>query len=182
VRPRIAAVLPLALVACQKNPVTPAGAEVLRWDTSQSTRPSVVGAREAGPRVAKATKLVVKPDHKGPTTLAITLETAPIEIREGGTTTVHAAPVALRVTTERVTDWTVTGRCDHGPDYPMPSTAPAAATPPSVTGPAPMALSCDVAMHYQDTFNDLTFVVHLGPAGDGALGAAFTQGTLRVEE
>lgn len=44
-----------------------------------------------------------------------------------------------------------------------------------------MLLSCDVAMKYEDTLNDLTLLVRIETTGDGALRPTLVGGKVHVE-
>ena len=167
VAPLLATLL-LVGAACQKNAGTPPGTEILRWDASKATRRSVATAAEIGPRATKDMTFRARPERKGTATFAVHVETAPIEVDEGGKRSRQTAPVAVRVTVERNADWTLQARCADGPNYRMPSAAGAT--------PEEMVLSCDVSMVYQDTFNDVTYLLTLEIAGDGSVHPSLPDG------
>jgi hypothetical protein len=159
---RIALLLGVLLAAsgCQKNEGTPRGAEIFRWDAASASRAGGAAPKEVGPRVVKDSKIAVKPDHKGPVTIAVHVETGTIEITARGAPAQRKAPLSIRATVDANDDWTLTGQCAER---------------------AETIVACDVSMRYANSFNDLTFPLNLEVSGDGSIYTLFQNGSVKVE-
>jgi hypothetical protein len=164
------------LPACKRSETTPAGTEVVRWDKSMGDRPSVPGANELGPRAKKELRVLAHPSYRAPVTLKLHLETAPLEIFEGGKSYRQTSPVLVRIAVETNEDWTITGKCRGGPDYQMGPMGPD-----GMQSPEAMIMSCDVSLRYQSFRQDLSELVDLEIKGDGNVVATLGGGTVTVE-
>ncbi len=164
------------LSACKRSTTTPAGTEVVRWDKSMGERASVPGAKELGPRVNKEMKVLARPADRAPVTLKLHLETAPLEILEGGKSYRQTSPVLVRIAVETNEDWTITGKCRGGPDYQM---GPMGTD--GMESPEAMIMFCDVSLRYQSYWQDLSELVDLEIKGDASVVARLGSGTVTVE-
>jgi hypothetical protein len=165
-----------APLGCKRNATTPPGTEVLRWEASHATRRSVATAKELGPRLTKDTKIVARPDRRGPVTFALHLTIAPLEVVKNGKASRHDAPVAVHATVEANTDWTLAGRCWDGPHDQLPTIVDG-----KPLAPEALILTCSISMKYEDSYSDLFTSLAIEVKGDGTARPALTGGTASVE-
>jgi hypothetical protein len=177
--PRLLALCAIVLSsACKQTTTTPSGTDVLRWDKSKATRPSVPSAKELGPRTSKDFEIIARPEIKGPLTLKLHVETGPLEILEDGKTYRHTSPLSVRVAVDTNADWTVTGKCHDGPHYQLGPLGAGGV----VFSPEAMLLSCDLPLRYVDAMKDLSLVVRLHLLGDGSVTADMSFGKVTVDD
>jgi hypothetical protein len=173
----LAPLLLLAALGCKKKSLTtPAGTEILGWDAARATRRSVALARELEARKARDMKVVARPERKGPVTIALHVETAPLELVEGGKTLRRGVPVVVRATVEANADWTLTGKCWDGPEDTLPTRVDGKVVPSDV-----LRLTCRIRMTYQDTRNEIDAPLILEVRGDGTTTASLPEGAASIE-
>ncbi len=141
-----------AAAGCQRNAVTPAGTEIVRWDAPPSFH-------AFGARVEKDVRIHARPERKGQAVFAVHVETGRVAPTD------KPAPLAVRVAVERNGDWTFDATCRDETRSP---------------GAAP-SVSCAVRMRYEDTFNQVESVLTLGIAGDGSVLATLPGGSATLE-
>lgn len=144
-------------VGCHRTKPTPKGTELARWDKSSEHEPEVAAAKEVGPRASKDVEVVSRAEVKGPVTLEVHVETAPIEISwKGGTTERLSAPVAARIVVEGNDDWSLSSQCAEGLHR-------------KLGRPDPMIKSCHVSMKRSDSEVDAHLGFEIDMAGDGTV-------------
>lgn len=108
-----------ALGCVDKLPVTPPGTTLFEWQIANATRESVrtatIGARKSFDK-----KVVVK-RASSPFTVDVHIETAEIDFEEGGKKVHQVSPVLLRAKVAGNEKWSLSGKCQDGPHYNMPS-------------------------------------------------------------
>ena len=172
----LAPLLFLVALGCQKNPTTPAGTVLLRWDVAHATRRSVALAKEVGARKTTDARVVAWPEHKGPAAIALHVETAPLEVVEDGKTSHRDVPVVVRASVESNADWTLEGRCWDGPEDTLPSVVDGKVVPSEA-----MLLTCRVHMSYEDTWSDRDASLAIEVRGDGTVRTSLPGGSTSVE-
>ena len=111
--------VPLSACNPTNNPVTANGTEVFAWDNTQSSRPTVATAT-VGPHTSK--DYVVTASPKGaPALLDLHVEVATVDYAEDGAPIHQTSPVAIKATVKANTRWELSGKCENGPNYQMPS-------------------------------------------------------------
>jgi hypothetical protein len=149
----------LFIAACNRTKPTQPGTELARWDKTLESEPEVLAAKELSPRKSTDVKLVAKAKVKGPVTLNVHFETAPIEIVwKDGTTERPPAPVAARIVVDANDDWSLSSGCEEGLHRKL--------------GRAdPMIKSCHVSMSRVDGTLDAHVGFSVEMAGDGTVHA-----------
>jgi hypothetical protein len=163
-------------LGCRKSPSTPTGTEILSWDAVHAKRRSAALAGALGPQTAHDMRIVARPEHKGPVTLALHLVTAPLEVVEDGRTSHRRVPVVVRASVEANADWWLAGRCWDGPEDSLPTLVDGKLVPSDV-----MLLTCRVHMRHEDAWSDLDASLAIEVRGDGAATASLTGGSASVE-
>ncbi len=116
------ALMVVFIAACNatQNPVTTTGTELFSWDNTKASRPGVVKAVVS----AHTTKdFVVTHTHDGapPITFDVHVEVAPIDFEEAGKPVHQTSPVVITAKVKDNAGWELSGKCDDGPHYQMPS-------------------------------------------------------------
>jgi hypothetical protein len=158
----------IAAAGCQKNVTTPRETVVLDWTWK--------GVRETGPRVIKDMTVHARPDHKGAVKVALHVEAAPVDAGGAAATSRHTAPVAFRASLAQNTDFTIQARCDERPNLRLPTIVDGKPVTPEA-----MLLDCSLRLHYEDTFNDLSYLLHLEVSGDGSVQPSLANGWVGLE-
>jgi hypothetical protein len=144
--------------ACTRTHPTASGTELVRWDKTMETEPPVLAAKEVGARTSKDVVVVAEPNVKGPVTIKVHFETAPIEVMWDGETERTSSPVAARLAVEADDDWSLSGECAEGLHR-------------HFGQPERMIKTCRVVMKHIDGSLHATTSFALDIAGDGTVKA-----------
>ena len=158
-----------ALVGCDDTKATPKGQTVIEWDKSKASRASVKSAKASGE--SKSFKMLVekKPD-KGPSHTAsfeLDFEARQLEVTDDGTSSKHLVPTKVVVKVAQNARWEVTGDCDDGPHFKMPSVRDKPGGDTAVHTPEAMVLMCTLKL----TGGGNKLLVPLQIYGDGTVNA-----------
>jgi hypothetical protein len=140
----LAAAASFATAACNKTstPVTATGTVLVEWDHTKASRADFAKAT-VGPRTAKDYTFTVSPKGAPSFQLAVHVETATVDYKEGTSDIHQLAPVAMKVTVKDNTGWELSGKCHDGPNYQMPSVGPDG----GLVTPLGMSQECLISEH-----------------------------------
>lgn len=151
--PRLATIAVLGLLACNSHPKSEPGSDILSWDRSQATRASVPKAAAKGDAVVFEYEIVATM-QQGEVAFDLRMEATPLEIVEDGKTTTHRVPTKMEATVTKPGGYLVTGKCNDGPHYKMPSSGPDG----GLVTPDPMLIGCRIKMTRGPNFTEAILV------------------------
>jgi hypothetical protein len=132
----------LLLVGCvEKLPVTAPGTALFEWESTRASRVPVrtatIGARKS------IDKRITVTEGDAPFVVDLHIESAEIDFEEDGKKVHQVSPVLLRAKVANNEHWQLTGKCEDGPHYQMPSVGAGNA----LVTPLGMVQSCSITHH-----------------------------------
>jgi hypothetical protein len=118
------------------------GTSLFSWDNTKSSRPGVVKAA-VGAHTTKDYVVTASREGAPPISLDVHVEVATIDFEEAGHPVHQTSPVVITAKVKDNTGWELSGKCEDGPHYQMPSVSADG----GLDTPLGMRQDCNISEH-----------------------------------